>query len=201
MTQVDTSPNSRVSGCFPFTQQSEGNGQSGLTGLPAPASSFIYRENGEEQDSVQSDRHLLFGVSIEQQQPLVGSSSVASLHSHALAKNKDPQSRFTGSNLLQGSFCPSATSDIPTINGIGLDENGIFQRSTSWPALSPAPPRTFTKVRLNTWVHYMMQIVAVLRRADSRCVPDSSEIVFLEEWISAAFSVWSCFCCSQFFCM
>jgi hypothetical protein len=146
MTQVVTSPNSRVSGCFPFTQQSEGNGQSGLTGLPAPASSFIYRENGEEQDSVQSDRHLLFGVSIEQQQPLVGSNSVASLHSHALAKNKDPQSRFTGSNLLQGSFCPSATSDIPTINGIGLDENGMFQRSTSWPALSPAPPRTFTKV-------------------------------------------------------
>lgn len=147
MNQLDSSPTSRVSGCFPFTQQSEGNGQSGLTGLPVPGSSFIYRENTEEQDSVQSDRHLLFGVSIEQQ-PLVGSSSVASLHPHAFAKNKDPQSRFTGSNLLQGSYCPSATSDIPTINGMGLDENGMFQRSTSWPEMSPAPTRTFTKVRL-----------------------------------------------------
>lgn len=152
MNQLDTSPTSRVSGCFPFTQQSEGNGQSGLTGLPVPAgSSFIYRENGEEQDSVQSDRHLLFGVSIEQQQPLVASSSVASLHPHAFTKNKDPQSRFSGSNLHgQGSFCPSATSDIPTMNGMGLDESGMFQRSTSWPAMSPAPPRTFTKVRLFT---------------------------------------------------
>lgn len=147
MNQLDNSPTSRVSGCFPFTQQSEGNGQSGLAGLPMPASSFIYRENAEEQDSVQSDRHLLFGVSIEQQ-PLVGSSSDASLHPHTFAKNKDPQSHFPSSTLLQGSFCPSATSDISTINGVGLDENGIFQRSTSWPAMSPAPPRTFTKVRL-----------------------------------------------------
>lgn len=148
MNQLDTSPTSRVSGCFPFTQQSEGNGQSGLTGLPGPGSPFIYRENGEEQDSVQSDRHLLFGVSIEQQQqPLAGSSSVASLqHPHAIAKNKDPQSRFSGSSLLQGSMCPSATSDIPAMNGVVLDENGMFQRSTSWPAMSPVPPRTFTKV-------------------------------------------------------
>ncbi|KAG0504354.1 hypothetical protein KC19_6G026900 [Ceratodon purpureus] len=136
MNQLDSSPTSRVSGGFPFTQQSEGNGQSGLTGLPVPASSFMYRENVQEQDSVQSDRHLLFGVSIEQQ-PLVGSSSVASLHPQSYAKNL---SRFPGNNILQGSYCPTASPDISTIDGVGLDESGMFQRSTSWPT------RTFTKV-------------------------------------------------------
>lgn len=144
MNQLDSSPTSRVSGSFPFTQQSEGNGQSGLTGLPMPASPYIYRDNAHEQDSGQSDRHLLFGVSIEQQ-PLLGSSSVASLHPQAFAKNKDLQSRFSGNNILQGSYCP-ASPDMSTISGVGLDESGMFQKGTSWPAMPPAPMRTFTKV-------------------------------------------------------
>ena len=147
MNQLDSSPTSRVSGCFPYTQQSEGIGQSGLTSVSVPTSSFMYRDSAQEQDSVQSDRHLLFGVSIEQQQPLVGASSVASLHPHTFAKNKDLQSRFPGNNILQGSYCPSTSPDISTISGVGLDESGMFQRSSSWPAMPPAPMRTFTKVR------------------------------------------------------
>jgi hypothetical protein len=143
MNQVDTSPTSRVSGSFSFSQQSEATG---LTGMPLPAaataSSFMYREAGQEQDSVQSDRHLLFGVSIEQQ-PLVGSSSAASLLPHALAKNnKDLQSLFPGSNMIQGSYRPSESPENSTMNGVGLDDNGMFQRSAPW----PAPTRTFTKV-------------------------------------------------------
>ncbi|XP_073394625.1 auxin response factor 6 isoform X4 [Physcomitrium patens] len=141
--QLDTSPTSRVSSCFPFPQESQVNGQSGLTGLPVPTSSFVYRENGQEQDSVQSDRHLLFGVSIEQ--PLVGSNSVTSLQPHAFAKSKDPQSRFSGNTVLQGSYYPSGNADIPTMNGVGLDENGIFMRNASWSAMAPTS-RTFTKV-------------------------------------------------------
>lgn len=143
MNQLDTSPTSRVSSCFPFPQESQVNGQSGLTGLPVPTSSFVYQENGQEQDSVQSDRHLLFGVSIEQ--PLVGSNSVTSLQPHAFAKSKDPQSRFSGNTVLQGSYYPSGNADIPTMNGVGLDENGIFMRNASWSAMAPTS-RTFTKV-------------------------------------------------------
>jgi hypothetical protein len=77
----------------------------------------------------------------------VGSSCVACLHPQAFVKNKDLQSRFSGNNILQGSYCP-ASPDISTINGVGLDESGMFQRSTSWPAMPPASMRTFTKVRL-----------------------------------------------------
>ncbi|KAG0627423.1 hypothetical protein M758_2G199800 [Ceratodon purpureus] len=141
MNQLDTSPTSRVSGSFSFSQQSEGNGQSGLTGMPVPASSFMYRDN-QEQDSVQSDRHFLFGVSIDQQ-PLVGTNSVASLHPHAVIKNKDPQSRFQGNNL---SYCPSASPDISTMNGVVLDDNEMFNKGATWAGVSPAPMRTFTKV-------------------------------------------------------
>lgn len=118
--------------------------------LPAAASSFMYRESGQEQDSVQSDRHLLFGVSIEQQQqPLVGSSSGASLLPHAqIAKNKDhPQSLFAGNNMPQSSYRPSASPEVSTMTGVGLDDNGMFQRGAPWPAMSPAPMRTFTKVK------------------------------------------------------
>ena len=147
MNQLDTSPTSRVSGSFSFSQQSEGNGQSSLTGLPGPGSSFMYRENNQEQDSVQSDRHLLFGVSIDQH-PLVGSGSVASLHPHAFPKNRDPQSRFPGNNMLQSSYCPSASPDIIAMHGVGLDENETFQRGATWPAMFPAPVRTFTKVKI-----------------------------------------------------
>lgn len=145
MSHLDTSPTSRVSGSFSFSQQSEGNGQSGLTGMPVPGSSFMYRDNNQEQDSVQSDRHLLFGVSIDQQPLVGGTNSVASLHPQAFSKNKD---RFPGNNntMLQGSFCPSASPDISTMNSVGLDDNEMFQKGASWPAMSPAPTRTFTKV-------------------------------------------------------
>jgi hypothetical protein len=146
MSHLDTSPTSRVSGSFSFSQQSEGNGQSGLTGMPVPGSSFMYRDNNQEQDSVQSDRHLLFGVSIDQQPLVGGTNSVASLHPQAFSKNKD---RFPGNNntMLQGSFCPSASPDISTMNSVGLDDNEMFQKGASWPAMSPAPTRTFTKVK------------------------------------------------------
>lgn len=146
MNQLDTSPTSRVSGSFSLSQQSEGNGQSGLTGMPVPASSFMFRESGQEQDSVQSDRHLLFGVSIEQQ-PLGASNPVASIHSQSYPKNKDVHNRFSGNNMLQGSYCSSTMPDISTMNGVGLDENGMCQRGAPWATMSPAPVRTFTKVR------------------------------------------------------
>ncbi|XP_024401004.1 auxin response factor 6 [Physcomitrium patens] len=145
MNQLDTSPTSRVSGSFSLSQQSEGNGQSGLTGMPVPASSFMFRESGQEQDSVQSDRHLLFGVSIEQQ-PLGASNPVASIHSQSYPKNKDVHNRFSGNNMLQGSYCSSTMPDISTMNGVGLDENGMCQRGAPWATMSPAPVRTFTKV-------------------------------------------------------
>jgi hypothetical protein len=136
---LETSPTSRVSSSFSLPQQSEQS----LTGIPLPSSSFIYRDNGQEQDSVQSDRHFLFGVSIDQ--PL-GANPATNLHTHAFAKNKDTQSRYTGNPMLQGQYCPPATPDLPAMNAVGLDESGMFQRNPSWPGMPPAPQRTFIKV-------------------------------------------------------
>uniref|UniRef100_A0A7I4F3W5 Auxin response factor n=1 Tax=Physcomitrium patens TaxID=3218 RepID=A0A7I4F3W5_PHYPA len=143
--QLDTSPTSRNPGSFTFPQQGEGIGQSNLAALPAPTSSFMYRESGQAQDLVQSDRRLLFGVSIEQQ-PLGDSHSVTSRHPQTFVKNKDAQSRFPGNIMLQGSYCPSTTADIPTVGGVVLDKIGVFQRCAPWSIMSPAPMRTFTKV-------------------------------------------------------
>jgi hypothetical protein len=136
---LETSPTSRVSSSFSLPQQSEQS----LTGIPLPSSSFIYRDNGQEQDSVQSDRHFLFGVSIDQ--PL-GANPATNLHSHAFPKNKDTQSRYTGNAMLQGQYCPPATPDLPAMNAVGLDESGMFPRNPSWPGIPPAPQRTFIKV-------------------------------------------------------
>lgn len=135
---LETSPTSRVSSSFSLPQQSEQS----LTGIPLPSSSFIYRDNGQEQDSVQSDRHFLFGVSIDQ--PL-GANPATNLHSHAFPKNKDTQSRYTGNPMLQGQYCPPATPDLPAMNAVGLDESAMFPRNPSWPGM-PAPQRTFIKV-------------------------------------------------------
>jgi hypothetical protein len=51
---LETSPTSRVSSSFSLPQQSEQS----LTGIPLPSSLFIYRDNGQEQDSAQSDRQV-----------------------------------------------------------------------------------------------------------------------------------------------
>lgn len=55
-----------------------------------------------------------------------------------------------GNNMLPVAYGPPATPDSTStglMSGEGLDENGLFQRNTGWPAIATATPlRSFTKV-------------------------------------------------------
>ncbi|CAK9258549.1 unnamed protein product [Sphagnum jensenii] len=151
LSQVDTSPSSQMTGPFTHPQHSsEVNVQAGLAELPP----LPFRDNDQDADQLQADRsRLLFGFPIDQ--PNAGSSA-SPLSSRASEKtNKEQQQNiYSGSsNILQGSFCPPATSDPPTMaSGVniatgGLDDGGLYQRSDAWVSMQAAPPlRTFTKV-------------------------------------------------------
>lgn len=155
LSQVDTSPSSQMTGPFTHPQHSsEVNVQAGLAELPP----LPFRDNDQDADQLQADRsRLLFGFPIDQ--PNAGSSA-SPLSSRASEKtNKEQQQNiYSGSsNILQGSFCPPATSDPPTMaSGVniatgGLDDGGLYQRSDAWVSMQAAPPlRTFTKVKRKT---------------------------------------------------
>jgi hypothetical protein len=129
-----------VPGSFPLPQNNESALQQGLGHLPP----YGFRNNDQDSDQLQADRsHLLFGVSIDQ--PLVGSNGLVP---HTYGKTKD----VTGNNMLPVAYGPPATPDSTStglMSGEGLDENGLFQRNTGWPAIATATPlRSFTKVTI-----------------------------------------------------
>jgi len=151
--QADSSPCSQVMSPFTHPQRSQVSVEAGLAELP-PLGGF--RDNEQDGDQLQADRHLLFGVPIDQ--PLTASVPLNSHHTYH-EKTREQQDGFPGSNIMQGAFCPPATPDHPTIaaSGVistgGMDNNGVYQRNSvaSWSSMQAAPPpplRTFTKVEI-----------------------------------------------------
>jgi hypothetical protein len=149
--QADSSPCSQVMSPFTHPQCSQVSVEAGLAEL-SPLGGF--RDNEQDGDQLQADRHLLFGVPIDQ--PLTASAPLNSHHTYH-EKTREQQDGFPGRNILQGAFCPPATPDHPTIaaSGVistgGMDNNGVYQRNSvaSWSSMQAAPPpplRTFTKV-------------------------------------------------------
>ncbi|CAK9205694.1 unnamed protein product [Sphagnum troendelagicum] len=149
--QADSSPCSQVMSPFTHPQRSQVSVEAGLAELP-PLGGF--RDNEQDGDQLQADRHLLFGVPIDQ--PLTASAPLNSHHTYH-EKTREQQDGFPGSHILQGAFGPPATPDHPTIaaSGVistgGMDNNGVYQRNSvaSWSSMQAAPPpplRTFTKV-------------------------------------------------------
>lgn len=140
MTRVEASSGG-VAGSFALPQNNESALQQGLGHLPP----YGFRNNDQDSDQLHADRsHLLFGVPIDQ--PLVGSSGLVP---HTYGKTKD----VTGNNMLPVAYGPPATPDsmnTSLMSGEGLDENGLFQRNTGWPAIPTAAPlRSFTKVTIS----------------------------------------------------
>ncbi|CAM6009466.1 unnamed protein product [Sphagnum balticum] len=138
MGQVDTWPSPRVTGP-PFThpQHSETGVQPGLAELPPRG----FRQNDRDADQLQADRsNLLFGQPLSASPPLTSTS-----------KTKEQQNTFPGKNMLPGSFCQPATTDIASgvVGRGGLDDKGLYQQNSAaaWSIMHAAQPlRTFIKV-------------------------------------------------------